>query len=72
MDRGASDGRPRQRRVDLEGSAAYVGVDAWVRSLLTILEVKNVAARQEDNERFICPGVTPGYRGLLEQITGVQ
>lgn len=50
---------------DLEGSSTHVGVDAWVRSLLIILEVKNVAAWQEDNERFLCPGGTPGYRGTV-------
>lgn len=33
-----------------------MGVDAWVRSLLTLLlEVKIVASWQEDNERFLCP-----------------
>lgn len=29
---------------DLEGSGTHAGVDAWVRSLLTIVEFENVAA----------------------------
>lgn len=65
MDRGASFS-PEQAPAapgDLEGSATHVAVHAWVMGLLTmLLEVKNVSARPEDNEQFLCPGMTLGYR----------